>query len=166
MGPKSMYYLLSHHCSSIQVLHFLLFKSFPFLSTPFARLASNTAILSSCLCKTVCLVSLCSAMATFMACFCKAMAEPILWHPFPATSGMRVPCSTSLAQNASMLPCLGVKLSFKSGNSNAAPIGGVPEPAQTQHFKDWGCLHNRCVYTLGAQNLFSYRNCSHLESTM
>ena len=135
--------------TAIQVLHFLLFKVFPCLSIPFARLASNTAIFPSCLCNTVCLVSLCSAMATFMACLCKAMAEPILWHPFPATSGMRVPCRTSLLQNASMLPCLGVKLNFMSRNSNTAPVGGVPEPARTKRFKDWGCSK------LVAQNLLN-----------
>lgn len=133
-----MHYLPSP-ITAIQVLHFFLFKVFPCLSIPFARLASNTTIFPSRRCKTVCLVSLCSAMATFMTRLCKAMAEPILWHPFPATSGMQVPCSTSLAQNASMLPCLGVKLNFMSGNSNTAPVGGVPEPAHTKHFKDCGC---------------------------
>ena len=130
------------------------------LHTAHVCCTSNTAIFPSCLCNTVCLVSLCYAMATFMACLCKAMAESILWHPFSATSRMRVPCSTSLAQNASMLPCLGVKLNFMSGNSNTAPVGSVLEPARTKRFKGWGCSK------LVAQNLLNYRKCSHLESTM
>ena len=135
-----MHYLPSP-ITAIQVLHFLLFKVFPCLSIPFARLASNTAILPSCLCNTVCLVSLCSATATFMACLCKAMAEPILWHPFPATSGMRVPCSTSLAQNASMLPCLGVKLNSCLG-TQTQPLWAVYLSLHVQRISRTGDVPN------------------------